>query len=85
MLTSPGNDVQRAFLESAFASANTLVSLAEGYTFEGFSPDGTKLFEWLYGTQGLDMMRTSVSCMFSAQQTLLFLPPQWTFSSLTGR
>ncbi|CRK41579.1 hypothetical protein BN1723_015938, partial [Verticillium longisporum] len=51
---------QRNFLNDAFASAYRLASMAEDYTNENFNADGTQLFQWLHGTVGLDMMRTSV-------------------------
>ncbi|KAI1248074.1 hypothetical protein MGN70_010323 [Eutypa lata] len=35
-------------------------SLAEANTAEHYSPAGTQLFQWLYGTEGLDWMRVSV-------------------------
>lgn len=66
MLTSPGTDLQRAFLEKGFLSASGFASLAEANTAEHYSPTGTQLFQWLYGTEGLDRMRISVSSMFSA-------------------
>lgn len=54
MLMSQGTGPERSFLEKAFSSARTFANLGVANTVQGQSIDGNQVFEWLYGTEGLD-------------------------------
>lgn len=68
-----GTGPQRTFIETAFGSAQILANLADGYTSPYVNAKGVQVFEWLFGTSGLDNMRISVSRSFLAYVA----PSQW--------
>lgn len=63
MLTTPGTEAQRRFLEKGFTSAAALAHIGSTVA-QGGNNDANQLFEWLYGTESTDLMRRSLQCKF---------------------